>query len=297
MAAARKPRDRTTTSDARSEAVAAHEPAEAFLRAATREYFALLEAQLKGYRTHTDRRRWWSAAGADESTRRRHHGQISAILLDQGLPYARSRPPLPTGSHELRRAVADYLRNHPEIFTHMETAVFRCEPRREFSTEDLATALVRRPPPYTGNPSPLDANLLIGADFLAGEQRNRSLARAGECFVLAFEELRLARRGQRKFADAIEHASTDTGDRAGHDIQSWDDNGDPLFIRVKTTRFGPETPFYLSTRELAMARLHNANYAVYRVFDYPERPRLFIVNGPLEASSRLEPVSYRATMR
>ncbi len=297
MAAVRKPRDTTTTRDARSEAVAGEEPPEPSLRAATREYFALLETQLKGYRAYNDHGRWWSTASMDGSTRRRHHGHISAILLDQGLPYARNRPPLPSRSPALRRIVADYLRNHPEVFTHMETAVFRREPRREFSSDELTNALIRRPPPYPGNPASLDADLLIGADYLAGEQRNRSLAHAGECFVLAFEQLRLARRGQQKFADAIEHASTDTGDRAGHDIQSWDDNGDPLLIRVKTTRFGPETPFYLSTQELALARSHGARYAVYRVFDYPERPRLFIVNGPLEAHTQLEAVTYRTTIR
>lgn len=295
MAAVKKPDTVTATGDPFDTTPDGATPGVS-LRAAVRDYFALLEAQLKGYRTESSRRRWWSAASADESTRRRHHGQISAILLGQGLPYVRSRPPLPTGSSDLRQAVADYLRNHPEVFTYMEAAVFRHEPERDHSRDNLHAARIRRPPPYAGTAAASDTELLTGADFLAAEQRNRSLAQAGERFVIALEQHRLALAGLQKYADAIEHTSADTGDRAGYDIQSWTEDGSPLFIRVKTTRFGPETPCYLTTHELALARAEGPRYAVYRVFDYADKPRVFVIPGPLEAHSQLAAVTYRATL-
>lgn len=266
------------------------------IRAAIREYFAMLEAELRGRAGQSDRRHWQAGTGADQVARERHHQHISSTLLDQGLPYAVARPPLPGAPGQLRRAVGEYLRNHPEIFIWMESAVFRPEPRHDFSRVHLLDRLVDRPPSPTAPLPPAGSSdvPLLGADFLAGEQRNRSLARAGEAFVLEFERQRLRAEGLHKYAASIEDAAEEQGDIAGYDIQTWNADGEAMFIRVKTTRFGRETPFYLSANELSVAAAHDHRYWIYRVFDFHQRPRLYRIRGPIDRQCQLAASAYRA---
>lgn len=262
------------------------------VRAAVREYFAKLETELRGRQHHNGPWDWWSAAGP-ERDRRHHYARISARLIAQGLPYLRSNPPAPGASPELRGAIEAYLHNHPEVFTWMEAAVFRPEPLHDFSGRDLLPCQVE--PPFALGDDDGNDELVAGANFLAGEQRNRSLARAGEHFVLAFERQRLRTLGLTTYAEAIEHTAVELGDNAGYDVQSWQVDGSPLLIRVKTTRYGGQTPFYLSVNELAMARAHAGQYTIYRVFDFPSSPRLFCLDGPLDERCTLHPTAYRAT--
>ncbi len=263
------------------------------LRPAIREYFAMLAAELRGHGTNGNRNRW--RASPDSAAHRRQQGQISATLLSQGLPCTRGRPPQPGAPAGLREAVGDYLRNHPELLRLMEEAVFRPEPRRDFSQATLLGSLVEPPVGageiHSGNPEPTP---LSGADFLAGEQRNRSLAQAGEQFVFAFEQQRLCALGLHKYADMLEHASQELGDHAGYDIQSWHADGSEVLIRVKTTRFGPQTPFYLSEHELALAHTYGHRYAIYRVFDFGPNPRLYLISGGIDQRCQLQPSVYRA---
>lgn len=269
------------------------------MRAAVRNYLAKLEAELRGRRSRGDRLGGWRSATSttnDPRTLERYHQQISALLIAEGLPYLRSQAPLSGAPAGLRRAVAEYLQNHPEIFTRMEAAVFRPEPLHDFSQRDLLQALVSAPAPLDAGDADADiAGLLAGANFLAGEQRNRSLARAGEHFVLAFERQRLHALGLDKYADTVEHSAVELGDHAGYDVQSWETDGSAVFIRIKTTRYGPETPFYLTENELAVAATYGRSYVIYRVFDFPEDPRIYLVTGPLEQRCTLRPTSFRAT--
>lgn len=269
------------------------------MRAAVRNYLAKLEAELRRSRPRGDRLGGWRSPASrtsDSQALGRYHQQISALLIAEGLPYLRSQSPLSGAPAGLRLAVAEYLQNHPEIFTRMEAAVFRPEPLHDFSQRDLLQALVSAPAPLDAGGA--DANIggvLAGANFLAGEQRNRSLARAGEHFVLAFERQRLHALGLDKYADTVEHSAVELGDHAGYDVQSWDSDGSAIFIRIKTTRYGPETPFYLTENELAMAANYGHSYVIYRLFDFPEDPRIYLVSGPLERRCKLRPTSFRAT--
>jgi len=268
------------------------------MRAAVRDYLAKLEADLRVRRSGGGHHGGWrsiTSTTGDPQTLERYHQQISALLIAQGLPYLRSQSPVSGAAPGLRLAVAEYLQNHPEIFTRMEAAVFRPEPLHDFGQRDLLQVLVSVPAPLDGGAGADSADLLAGANFLAGEQRNRSLARAGEHFVLAFERQRLHALGLDKYADTVEHSAVELGDHAGYDVQSWEPNGSAIFIRVKTTRYGPETPFYLTENELAMAEAYGQSYVIYRVFDFPENPRIYLVSGPLEQRCTLRPASFRAT--
>ncbi len=292
-------RDRASTvgqNSAGGHTVPGQEKVSPGIRAAIREYFAMLEAELRGRLGQSDRRHWQAGTGADQVARERHQQHISGTLLDQGLPYALARPPLPGAPGPLRRAVGEYLRNHPEIFIWMESAVFRPEPMSDFRRVHLLDRLVDRPASPTAPLPPAGSSEvpLLGVDFLAGEQRNRSLARAGEALVLEFERQRLRAEGLHKYAEGIEHAAEEHGDIAGYDIQTWDSDGEAMYIRVKTTRFGRETPFYLSANELSVAAAHGSRYWIYRVFDFRQRPRLYRIRGPIDRQCQLAASAYRA---
>lgn len=273
-------------------------------RAAIRNYFALLQAEMRSRATANGPPP--PAHGATIPERNESAGRaltqrhISAILLEHGLPHARAHRPLGGYPPELREAVRGYLRNHPEIFAAMEADAFRPAPRTDFSSRDLRAVLVEPPSADAlgrNSGSSADGDLLAGVDFLACEQRNRSLAQAGEAFVLEFERQRLRSHGLDKFADAIEYTAADYGDAVGYDIQSYALDGSMLLIRVKTTRYCRETPCYLSENELAVARVHGNRYWLYRVFDFADQPHIYLINGALEDRCHLRPTVYRAMPR
>ena len=62
----------------------------------------------------------------------------------------------------------------------------------------------------------------------------------------------------------------------GYDILSFDDSGHPVFIEVKTTRFGEEKDFRLTVREFAAASRLTAEgetYLIYRYTDWGKQSR------------------------
>lgn len=272
--------------------------AENEIRAAVRDYFTALRAELRGRSPGTNghwRPRLGRADDPDPAALRRKYGQIGAVLMDHGLPYSVEHAPVPDYRPSLVAAVRDYLHNHPYMLELMEGAVFR--PVRTLpALEALEPRRVRTQPP-TGSPGAgarADPELIAGVDYLEKEQRNRSLAMAGQQFVLAFERRRLQAQGLEKYAGAIEHVSAEQGDGPGFDIRSYGVDGSERCIAVKTTRFRRETPLYLSAHEVAMSQLRGEHYWIYRVHDFRDAPRLYMLNGALAGRFELAPTQYRA---
>jgi hypothetical protein len=96
----------------------------------------------------------------------------------------------------------------------------------------------------------------------------RPLERRGEEFALTFERERLIREGRDALADGVEHTSVTHGDGAGFDIRSFEIDGSDRFIKVKTTAYGKQTPFFISRNELFVSRAHAGRYHTYRVFRF-----------------------------
>lgn len=269
------------------------------IRAAVRDYFTLLQAQLRG-------RRWWLSRdpGAfwnhfvddhdDQSDL--WHGQISAILISHGLPYLTRARPRPNTDAALPELVRTYLYNHPIVLELMEHDVFRSVDHVPM-VEDHERVSV---PPPAGDEIPVasgqeQAQLIAGVDFLEREQRNHSLATAGQRFVMSFEAARLRANERAAFADGIEHVMADDGDGPGYAIHSYGLDGSDRFIEVKTTCYGRETPFYVSAHEVAISRHYGSRFWVYRVFGFRTQPMLYILQGPLDETVSLEPTEYRAS--
>lgn len=138
--------------------------------------------------------------------------------------------------------------------------------------------------------------LPVKRDYLQREALNRSLGFAGEHLVMEYEARRLHNLGARTLAERIEHVSQTRGDGLGHDVLSFETDGRERFIEVKTTAYLAETPFFISPNEAAFSDAHAEQFHLYRVFDFRQTPRMFMLPGAVSTHSRLDPVSYRATL-
>ena len=108
--------------------------------------------------------------------------------------------------------------------------------------------------------------------------------------MLDLEREKLDRHGRRGLADRVPWAAVVRGDGLGYDIDSFEVGGDELKVEVKTTNFGPRTPFYITRWEVQVSRESSREYALYRVFDFHRDPRMFILRGSVEDNApSLEP--------
>jgi hypothetical protein len=99
--------------------------------------------------------------------------------------------------------------------------------------------------------------------------------------------------GRRHFARCIEHVSLSQGDHVGYDIHSFEENGAPRFIEVKTTRLAAMTPFFATRNEVKVS--DNADqYHVYRLYQFTKGPCLFVLSGSMKDTCELDPVIYEA---
>ncbi len=129
-------------------------------------------------------------------------------------------------------------------------------------------------------------------DYLDREARNASLGRAGEEFVVDFEQRRLHGLGKKALANKVEHVAATKGDGLGFDVRSFDEAGSERFIEVKTTAWGKETPFFISRNELDFSKAYPDQFHLYRVFGFRKSPRLFDLPGVVERNCLLDPITY-----
>ena len=279
---------------------AGQRPTDNELRAYVRDYFSMLEGELRG-RAARAQGFGRPPPGDEDPLQKQTYCQIAAILTEEGLPFHSSYRPLLRYPDRLRAMIETYLRNHPEIFRLMESdvdeAVGLVPPVEQRGLENIASR-----PPEPGDipeisPDDTSRTAISGIDYLAQEQRNSSLARAGELFVLDYEINRLREAGAMLYADAVEHVASEFGGGGGYDIHSYDADGRDRYIKVKTTRYRRETPFFVTANEIALSATHREHFWLYRVFDFRSQPRLYAMNGSLSERFRLQSIAYRAIPR
>lgn len=137
----------------------------------------------------------------------------------------------------------------------------------------------------------------VKRNYLEIEARNQTLGRAGENFILEFEEKRLWQGGRKDLASRIQHVSDTQSDQLGFDISSFELDGRDKLIEVKTTQFGERTPFFASKNEVNVSVAREREYHLYRLFNFTKQPKLFILPGSLRESCILDPTQYSATVR
>lgn len=258
-------------------------------------YFDMLEAALRGERLNKAARKTAVAAllnARSPDAAEYKFRNISAILAEEHVPYISGFTPLYNYQDLLREVVLAHLWGRRSTQIMLEREVL-AEPEPP-SIDDILAQLTQPPIRQRDRNRPPRPSGIIRApaDYLLIESQNRVLGRAGEEFVVRFEQARLIAANQERLASQVEHVSVSQGDGLGYDVLSFNEDGRERLVEVKTTKSGEFMPFYVSRNELAVSRDAAARYHLYRVFKYGPSPKLFVVSGCLEHTCRLEPNSY-----
>ncbi len=138
-------------------------------------------------------------------------------------------------------------------------------------------------------------------DFEARYEENRVLGDAGERYIYDYEINRLKELGVTfDVFDEVIHTSKVFGDGAGYDILSKEDEeGKNLYIEVKTTKGGLNTPFFISINELRFMEDYKEEARIYRVYNFDYDTNMgeveIIDYETLNNDYIIDPVSYKVT--
>lgn len=231
------------------------------------------------------------SAGAVE----RKHQNISAVLLTHGWPYISGYKPLGNFQGLLAEVVADRITQDSSFDLAAESASTQPAVAPLISTTE--NLMVDPPKLVQSAQSPIadyftNGRKGIKRDYLDREARNSSLGRAGEDFVVEYERLRLREAGKKRLADRVDHVAQSKGDGLGYDVLSFDTTGRELFIEVKTTAFGKDTPFFISKNEVEFSKAFPKDFHLYRLFEFRKSPRMFDLQGPVDRNCHLDPFSF-----
>lgn len=270
------------------------------VEATVADYFAMLAKQLAGvpYNKTTHRRQLVTLLdGRSEQSIEFKHANISAVLIDLGFPYIAGYKPRSNYQRLLYDVVADRLASSRALLD--LAAADADQPIAVPEVDDILAVLTDPPSPATPQNTvrePATIRAAIPINYLEREARNRSLGDAGEEFVMNFERARLIHAGQETLAGKVEHTARVRGDGAGYDILSFEATGRERLIEVKTTKYGRETPFFVTKNEVAVSESQAPGYFLYRLFTFRTAPQLFTLNGALTATCRLSPSTFLATV-
>ena len=265
------------------------------------DYLDMLHQELKGVRVNKadhNRRLQASLPGRSHGSVEFKHQNISAVLLETGYPSVSGYKPRGNYQDLLRTVVTERIAAADHLRT-LTAAAVEAPVETVPEVDDLLSLLVAPPSPSARRETyeqtrERRATMPRVVNWLERESRNRSLAGAGEKLALEFEHRRLWRAKRRDLAERVEHMSVTKGDGLGFDILSFESNGDERLIEVKTTGFGPMTPFFASRNEVAVSEERANAYFIYRLFAFRKEPRMFHLRGSLRATCILEPVQYAA---
>jgi len=271
------------------------------VEATVADYLAMLSAELAGvpYNKAVHRRELVKLLNKrSEQAIEFKHANISAVLIDLGFPYIAGYKPRSNYQQLLYNVVSDRLAENPRLLN--VAAADADLPIVVPEVDDILSVLTS--PPTSSEPDRAAQQSQVwrrsfSTNYLEREARNRSLGSAGEEFVLNFERARLLTAGREALAGRIEHTARVRGDGEGFDILSFEESGKERLIEVKTTKYGRETPFFVSSNELAVSDSRADEYHLYRLFGFRLAPRLFTLAGALGSTCRLSASSYLATVR
>lgn len=258
------------------------------------DYLSMLKSELAGRnfnKTEHRRRLFPRLRGRTEPSIELKHANISAVLIELGFPYISGYKPRGNYQRLLREVIQNRLAKDRAIQQLAAVDAISLPPIPEVS--DILKVVTQPPKPTKGSAARTRRFVQRnGVNYLELEAQNQALGLAGEEFVLRFERARLIAAGRDALADRIQHVSRDVGDGEGYDIRSFEASGSDRFIEVKTTKYGRETPFYLSRNELRVSQCQSDRYHLYRVFTFRTSPHLFTLKGALDRTCTLDPVTY-----
>lgn len=210
---------------------------------------------------------------------------ISAVLDSLGQPFAPGLVPATRVSTTLAGVIAAFLEER-EI-----QVIATTKPEDQFTQADLQ--YVDAPAPAGPSKPPSGQRRGRKVDYAKQEAENRSRGLAGELLILEAERRRLAALGRQDLAENVEHTSVKHGDGLGYDIKSFTAEGTPLYIEVKTTSYGLESPFLMTDSELRFAKENLVSYELHRVFKRDRKPCAFKLTTKDLLACTPEPTEYR----
>jgi hypothetical protein len=268
------------------------------------DYFDMLEAELldKSYKKSEHRKALvLQLSGRSEGSIEFKHQNISAVLVEHGLPYIDGYKPRGNFQNVLSIEVDAYLDQNPGLLQKIAAAPsLNPDEPKKIVTPDFGKVIVD-PPEKITPPKPTEKPWLLRRarriDFAERDARNRKLGTLAEQFVFDLERYRLNLAGRDDLAQKVLWASKDIGDGLGFDILSFDDTDDSeRMLEVKATGLGKFFPFYVTANELRCSEDIPNQYHLFGVFDFGRSPRLYILHGALSQLCQLDPVLYRAVI-
>jgi hypothetical protein len=254
------------------------------------DYFSMLDEEIVGIpfnkaahnrtlRDHVDR---------SKSSVEFKHRNISAVLVELGLPRIRGYFPAENYQAAIIAAIDRFLSQNP-VALHPEKAV-------QGWAESQGLFVGTPPPLLPIIPRKTDIERLVRKfNPVERDFRNRKLGRDGEEMVFHFERQRLQQQDRPDLAKKVKWISEELGDGAGYDILSFDTKGKERLLEIKTTVGADVTPFYITRNELSVAAERPDAFRLCRVFDFTAHPRMFELTPPLEKFVHLSPLSYEAS--
>jgi hypothetical protein len=92
-------------------------------------------------------------------------------------------------------------------------------------------------------------------------------------------------------AGKVEWVTQTAGDGLGFDVLYFDDADDSeKLVEVKFF------PFYVTATEVRCSQDQAEKFHLFRVFNFAQRPRVYVLSGSLRCRCRLEPTAFRATI-
>lgn len=136
-------------------------------------------------------------------------------------------------------------------------------------------------------------------NFIQNNIENKRIGDLGELWVVEREKQKLQRTNKPKLAKKVKHVAKEKGDGLGYDILSYDQDGNKIYIEVKTTKGNANSTFYITRNELEKSRIENDNYRLYRVHKFDEEndnAELLIIKGDLSNLCGI-PLTYKVNMK
>jgi len=265
------------------------------------DYLTMLASELAGtpYKKAAHRRALLPLLNSrSEQSIEFKHANISAALRDAGFPYIPGYKPRSNYQTLLADVLAERMADAVQL---REIAAADADrPMVVPEVDDILAVLTVAPKP-SGDAykvaEPSRQSTRLTTDYVEREARNRSLGAAGEQFVLNYECARLIHVGKESLAARIEHTSKVRGDHEGYDILSFDETGAERLIEVKTTKYGAETPFFVTRNEVFTSERFAPSYHIYRLYGFRQMPKLYMLPGAISRSCLLSAANFLAMPR
>lgn len=225
------------------------------------------------------------------------HQNVSAVLDDLELPYVPGYKPRGNAQLLLRKEVQQFVLDNADLIGRIVDAWEEVKPPGE---KRYKAVLVEAPSVEVLGKQDVKADrvrLPRRLNYAARDEANRKLGREGEQWALGYEQHRLSADGLNELFLKVDWVADRLGDGLGYDILSYDSADRKRFIEVKTTNGDHTSSFIISRNEVDFSAEVGPQFHLYRIYQFREQPKLYVLKGAISDQLHLEPMDYRASFR